>query len=200
MHSITKNIFTNNVNNPIFINKSGKMWFIVVKCGKKTHIFGKLFKISMKNLIGEYDCKVDAKGRFMFPVDLKKQLDDNFEKGFVINRNLHQKCLVLYPINEWEKLNAKLGKLNRLIKANDVFVRRFTGGATSLQADGTGRILLPKPLTNYAEIQSEIKVLGSNKLIEIWDKNNYNEFLNQEVDIETLANEVLGGLNFNDDE
>jgi MraZ protein len=157
-------------------------------------------KSSMKNLIGEYECKVDAKGRFMFPVDLKKQLDEVFEKGFVINRNLHQKCLVLYPIQEWEKLNAKLGKLNRLIKSNDVFVRRFTGGATSLQADGTGRILLPKPLSNYAEIQSEIKVLGSNKLIEIWDKNNYNEFLNQEVDIENLANEVLGGLNFNDDE
>lgn len=152
----------------------------------------------MPSLIGEYDCKVDAKGRFMFPIDLRKQMDALFEKGFVINRNLHQKCLVLYPINEWNKLNSKLSKLNRLIKANDVFVRRFTGGATNSEADTSGRILIPKALTQYAEIKSDIKVLGSNNVIEIWDKNLYDEFLSQDVNIEQLAQDVLGGLNFND--
>jgi MraZ protein len=127
----------------------------------------------MASLIGEFDCKVDAKGRFMFPVNLKKQLEATFEKGFVINRNLHQKCLVLYPIVEWEKLNKKLSKLNRLIKANDVFVRKFTGGATGCDPDNTGRILLPKALNDYADIKADIKVLGSNNVIEIWDKKMY---------------------------
>jgi MraZ protein len=154
----------------------------------------------MTSLIGEYDCKVDAKGRFMFPVDLRKQLESLFEKGFVINRNLHQKCLVLYPIAEWEKLNRKIAKLNRLIKANDVFVRKFTGGATSALADSTGRLLIPKALTDYAEIKSDLKVLGSNNVIEIWDKQLYESFLNQDVDIEKLAEDVLGGLNFSDGE
>ena len=152
----------------------------------------------MISLIGEYECKVDAKGRFMFPVNLKKQLEEVFEKGFVINRNLHQKCLVLYPINEWNKLNKKLSKLNRLIKANDVFVRKFTGGATTADADNTGRILLPKPLVEYASIVTDIKVLGSNNVIEIWDKKLYDTFLNQDLDIEKLAEDVLGNLNFND--
>lgn len=152
----------------------------------------------MTSLIGEFDCKVDAKGRFMFPVNLRKQLEEVFEKGFVINRNLHQKCLVLYPIAEWNKLNKKLSKLNRLIKANDVFVRKFTGGATAADADNTGRVLLPKPLSEYASITTDIKVLGSNNVIEIWDKKLYDDFLNQEVDIEKLAEDVLGGLNFND--
>ncbi len=154
----------------------------------------------MTSLIGEYDCKVDAKGRFMFPMDLRKQMESLFEKGFVINRNLHQKCLVLYPIQEWNKLNTKLSKLNRLIKANDVFVRKFTGGATSAEADGSGRILLPKALTQYADIKSDIKVLGSNNVIEIWDKALYEEFLNQDINIEQLAQDVLGGLNFNDND
>ncbi|MDZ4664243.1 MAG: division/cell wall cluster transcriptional repressor MraZ [Bacteroidota bacterium] len=154
----------------------------------------------MASLIGEYDCKVDAKGRFMFPVDLRKQMDSVFDKGFVINRNLHQKCLVLYPISEWNRLNNKLSKLNRLIKANDVFVRRFTGGATNSDADSSGRLLIPKSLTQHAEIKSDIKVLGSNNVIEIWDKALYEEFLNQDVNIEQLAQDVLGGLNFNDDE
>lgn len=154
----------------------------------------------MRSLIGEFDCKVDAKGRFMFPVNLRKQLDEVFEKGFVINRNLHQKCLVLYPLNQWEKLNRKLSTLNRLIKSNDVFVRKFTGGATNCEADGAGRILLPKALTDYAEIKSDIKILGSNNVIEIWDKNLYENFLNQEIDIEKLAEDVLGGINFNEEE
>jgi MraZ protein len=152
----------------------------------------------MISLIGEYDCKVDAKGRFMFPVNLRKQLDEVFEKGFVINRNLHQKCLVLYPIQEWNKLNKKLSKLNRLIKANDVFVRKFTGGATTADADTTGRVLLPKPLVEYASITTDIKVLGSNNVIEIWDKKLYDTFLTQDMDIEKLAEDVLGNLNFND--
>jgi len=152
----------------------------------------------MTGLIGEYDCKVDVKGRFMFPADLRKQFDAAFEKGFVINRNLHQKCLVLYPIAEWEILNKKFSKLNRLIKANDVFVRRFTGGATNVEADTTGRLLLPKSLSEYADISADLKVLGSNNVIELWDKKMYDDFLSQDINIEKLAEDVLGGLNFND--
>ena len=171
----------------------------MVKSGKNILIFARaLSNQAMTSLIGEYDCKVDAKGRFMFPVDLRKQLEALFEKGFVINRNLHQKCLVLYPMQEWERLNKKLSKLNRLIKANDVFVRKFTGGATNVAADNSGRILLPKSLSDYAGISSDLKVLGSNNVIELWDKTLYEEFLNQEIDIEQLAQDVLGGINFND--
>jgi len=70
--------------------------------------------MAINSLIGEFECKVDAKGRFMFPVNLKKQMAEAFDKGFVINRNLHQKCLALYPLEEWDKLNKKLSKLNRL--------------------------------------------------------------------------------------
>jgi MraZ protein len=153
----------------------------------------------MSSLIGEFDCKVDAKGRFMFPINLRKQLENSFDQGFVINRNLHQKCLVLYPIQEWNKLNKKLSKLNRLIKANDVFVRKFTGGATGADADNTGRVLLPKSLVDYAGISTDIKVLGSNNVIEIWDKKSYENFLSQDIDIEKLAQDVLGNLSFNDE-
>lgn len=171
----------------------------MVKSGKNILIFARTLPNQvMTSLIGEYDCKVDAKGRFMFPIDLRKQLETLFEKGFVINRNLHQKCLVLYPINEWDRLNKKLSKLNRLIKANDVFVRKFTGGATNVEADNSGRILLPKSLTDYAGISADLKVLGSNNVIELWDKTLYEEFLNQDIDIEKLAQDVLGGINFNE--
>ncbi|MDI1356262.1 MAG: division/cell wall cluster transcriptional repressor MraZ [bacterium] len=189
----------NTVHKLCFFNNSGKKWGKVVKSGKSLLIFAQILYLPvMTGLIGEYDCKVDAKGRFMFPIDLRKQLEALFEKGFVINRNLHQKCLVLYPMSEWEKLNKKLSKLNRLIKANDVFVRKFTGGATNVEADNSGRLLLPKSLGEYADIKSDLKVLGSNNVIEIWDKTMYEDFLSQDINIEKLAEDVLGGINFND--
>ena len=80
-----------------------------------------------------------------------------------------------------------------------MFVRKFTGGATACDADNTGRILIPKALNEYADIKADIKVLGSNNVIEIWDKKLYDEFLNQDINIEKLAEDVLGGLDFNDD-
>ncbi|MCC7051197.1 MAG: division/cell wall cluster transcriptional repressor MraZ [Bacteroidia bacterium] len=153
----------------------------------------------MTALTGEYDCKVDAKGRLMFPVALKKKFGQTFEKGFVINRNLHQKSLVLYSIDEWNKLNKKLNKLNRLIKDNDVFVRKVTGGATEVEADSTGRILLPKALMDYAVIDSDVKVLGSSNIVEIWSKKMYSNFLNQKIDMAALAEKVMGGIDFTDD-
>ena len=147
-------------------------------------------------LIGEYDCKLDAKGRFMFPAPLRKQVGSAFEKGFVVNRNLHQKCLVLYTIEGWNQLNVKLSKLNRLIKQDDILVRRVTGGATPVEPDSAGRLLIPKSLSEYAHLMDEIKVVGSNDVIEIWDKKAYDDFMNAEFDMEKLATDVLERLDF----
>ena len=150
----------------------------------------------MLNLIGEYECKVDAKGRFMFPTALKKQFGEAFDKGFVINRNLHQKCLVLYSQDEWQKLNKRLNKLNRLLPKVDAFVRRVLGGATGAEADSTGRVLIPKPLSEYAHLGTDIKVLGSGNIVEIWDKKSYENFMSLDINMEELAEDVMGNLNF----
>jgi MraZ protein len=172
----------------------------VVKSGKNLlFLQHRNNKMAISSLIGEFECKVDAKGRFMFPIAMKKQMAAAFEKGFVINRSLYQKCLSLYPMAEWEKQNKRLGKLNRLKKDVDVFIRRVTGGATFCEADNTGRILLPKSLTEYADIKSDIKILGSNNIIEIWDKKLYETFLSQDIDIAKLADDVFDGIDFNDD-
>jgi MraZ protein len=149
------------------------------------------------SLIGEFECKVDSKFRFMFPVSLRKQLGEAFDRGFVVNRNLHQKCLVVYTLDEWARMNKKLTKLNRLIKTNDILVRKIVGGATSMEADSTGRVLLPRILAEHADIKTDIKVLGSNNLIEIWDKKAYEDFMTQDVNIEKLAEDAFGNIDFN---
>lgn len=155
----------------------------------------------MINLLGEYDCKLDAKGRLMLPSGLKKQLVKVLDAGFVINRNLHQHCLVMYPMSEWQTLSGKLKKLNRLVKKNDVIVRKVMGGATPVEPDSTGRILLPRALVEHAKLETELKVIGSNNTVEIWSKSEYEAFMNDEnLDMEALAEDVFGSMNDNDNE
>ncbi len=148
----------------------------------------------MFNLLGEYDCKLDPKGRLMLPVDLRKQLGDEMAKGgFVLNRDIFEKCLVLYPISEWNKVSAQVAGLNRFIKKNAVFIRRFNNGATPVELDATGRLLLPKPLAEYAELDKDIKLCGNGERIEIWSKSAYEAMLNEDIDFGSLSEEVMGG-------
>lgn len=150
----------------------------------------------MFNLLGEYDCKLDPKGRMMLPVDLRKQLGDQAGKeGFVLNRDIFEKCLVLYPMAEWKKVSAQVSSLNRFVKDNAVFIRRFNNGATPMELDAAGRLLLSKPLAEYAGIDKDVKVIGNGERIEIWSKAAYDAMLNEDIDIGSLSEKVMGGMN-----
>ncbi|MCH2213780.1 MAG: division/cell wall cluster transcriptional repressor MraZ [Flavobacteriales bacterium] len=146
----------------------------------------------MLNLLGEYDCKLDAKGRLMFPAALKRQLEDVLHEGFVINRDLFEKCLVLYPRGEWNTVSRQLDGLNRFIKKNVSFIRRFNNGATPVTLDGTGRLLVPMALAAYADFEKEVKLMGNGDRIEIWSKLHYEQMLNEDIDMGALSEEVMG--------
>ena len=72
----------------------------------------------MSNIIGTYECKVDVKGRFMFPVAFKNQLEKMLPDGFVIKRSIFRKCLELYPLAEWDLESKRINNLNRFRKKN----------------------------------------------------------------------------------
>jgi len=153
----------------------------------------------MLNLLGEYDCKLDAKGRLMFPAPLKRQLEDVLHEGFVINRDLFANCLVLYPAQQWAEVSGQLGKLNRFIEKNVRFIRRFNNGATPVTLDGTGRLLVPGALAKYADLTKEVKLMGNGDRIEIWSKSRYDEMLNEDIDMGALSEEVMGGRDTKDE-
>ncbi|OEK07388.1 division/cell wall cluster transcriptional repressor MraZ [Flavivirga aquatica] len=147
----------------------------------------------MSSLTGTYDCKVDAKGRLMMPVVIKKQLSSVLEEGFVLRRSVFQKCLELYPMAEWQILMGKMNKLNKFKKKNNDFIRRFTAGAKMVEVDVNGRLLIPKDLTVFANISKNIVVASAINIIEIWDKDLYEEVINDTaVDFADLAEEVMG--------
>ncbi|RMF24105.1 MAG: division/cell wall cluster transcriptional repressor MraZ, partial [Bacteroidetes bacterium] len=104
-------------------------------------------------MIGEYPCKVDAKGRVRLPNGLLKGL--GAVKGesveFVINRGL-EKCLVLYPLDSWEQYSGKVASLNGFKSEYRAFQRYFFQGAFSLSLDAMERINIPKSLMEWAGI------------------------------------------------
>ena len=147
----------------------------------------------MDLLTGTYDCKVDAKGRLMMPSPLKKQLASVLEGGFVLRRSVFQKCLELYPMSEWQMLMQKMNKLNRFNKKNNDFIRRFTAGVKMVEVDVNGRLLIPKDLTVFANISKDIVVASAINIIEIWDKNLYEQAIDDAaIDFADLAEEVMG--------
>jgi len=147
----------------------------------------------MTNFIGEFDCKLDAKGRLMLPSSLRKQLDPAAEESFVMNRGF-EKCLVLYPKNDWKYISEEVNKLNQYVKKNREFIRYFYRGASELGLDGTGRLLFPKRLMDYAGIKKEVVLFAHGNRIEVWDKDAYDNLLTDEPDeFASLAEEVMGG-------
>jgi MraZ protein len=144
-------------------------------------------------LIGTYECKIDVKGRLLIPIALKKQIADSISQGFVLKRAVFQQCLELYPLQEWEDLISKVNKLNRFKKKNNDFIRRFTAGLKFIELDNTGRLLIPKELTEFANIKREIVLSSSVNIIEIWDKSEYEKTIDDsKSDFAQLAEEVMG--------
>ena len=147
----------------------------------------------MINLIGTYECKSDAKGRLMFSSAFKKQLSYVLQEGFVVKRAVFQPCLELYPMKEWSLMMEKINKLNKFKKKNNDFIRRFTAGVKIVELDASGRILIPKNLFEFAGIKKQVVMASSVNIIEIWDKEKYENAINDAADdFADLAEEVMG--------
>lgn len=148
----------------------------------------------MIQFLGEYNCKIDDKGRLRMPAPLLKQLEGMVEEGFVLNRGF-EKCLVLYPKRAWTNITEEIQKLNIYVKQNRDFVRYFFRGATEMEIDSSQRLLLPKSLADYAAVDKEVILFAYFDRIEIWSKEQYDGLLDDEPnDFAALAEEVMGKI------
>ncbi|MCD8741794.1 division/cell wall cluster transcriptional repressor MraZ [Mucilaginibacter roseus] len=154
----------------------------------------------MSFLLGEYDCKLDAKGRLMIPSDLKKQLPGVEGEGLVILRGF-EKQLTIYTKTEWENTVNDLSKLNQYDRKSRDFVRFFTRGAMGLSLDAAGRVLLPKALLDYAGIGNEVIVACQLNKIELWAPAAYDDLMNSiPDDFAAMAEQVMGSAGRRDNE
>ena len=127
----------------------------------------------MIGFLGEYEATVDAKGRFLLPAGFKKQLTEG-ENRFIISRGF-EKCLTLYPMKSWEPIMNKINQLNDFDPKVREFRRQFLGGATEIELDAAGRLLLPPTLKEFAGLSKDIILVAALDKIEIWDAGKYKQ-------------------------
>nr|WP_317173204.1 division/cell wall cluster transcriptional repressor MraZ [Maribacter aquimaris] len=145
-----------------------------------------------------YYCKADAKGRLMLPSALKNRLLPVLKDGFVLKRSVSGACLELWPMSQWDEMMLKIKKLNRFVKKNNDFIRIFMAGVKEVEIDNAGRLLIPKNLMSIAGIVKEIALSPSVDIIEIWDKDSYEQAIEiTDEEFEVLAEDVMGGLGEN---
>ena|ERR1700730_16538782 len=147
----------------------------------------------MIGFLGEYEATLDPKGRFLLPVGFKKQLPGEGGNQFVINRGF-EKCLSLYPMISWEPIYEKISKLNDFDHKVREFRRYFLNGATHLDLDTAGRLLIPPNLKEHAGLEKDIVLVAAVNKIEIWDKGKYQQFFESfsPETFSTLAEQVMG--------
>ncbi len=146
----------------------------------------------MIKFIGEYESTIDAKGRFLLPSGYKKQMPENETPTFVINRGF-EACLTLYPTQSWDPLFTQISELNDFDPRVREFRRQFMNGATLVEPDSAGRILIPKNLMKHASLDKDIVLVSAINKIEIWDKDTYSKFFDSfsPESFSALANEVM---------
>jgi len=123
--------------------------------------------------IGEYQHSIDIKKRLAIPAKFRKGLD---EKA-VITKGI-EKCLVIYPVNEWEDIAAKMGNLPLSQKEARSFGRMLLAGASEIDFDKLGRALIPSYLKEYAGLEKDVTVIGLHNRIEVWDTKTWNDYKN----------------------
>jgi MraZ protein len=150
----------------------------------------------MTGFLGEFEATLDPKGRFLLPSGIKKQLSESEDNRFVINRGF-EKCLSLYPLKNWEPLFADISKLNDFDPKVREFRRYFLNGATFVEPDSAGRLLIPPNLKEHAGLQKDIVLVSALNKIEIWDSNKYKELFDSYSPeaFSNLAKEVMAKSN-----
>ena len=133
------------------------------------------------------------------PSGLRKQLPDDQQSDFVINRGL-DKCLVLWPMSVWERESKKIRSLNAYDPKKRAFQRMFFSGAREVSLDGSGRVLLTSFLIEYAGLGKEIVLEAQSDRVEIWDKDAFEGWMDEPgFDFGKLAEEVMGSMQSEDE-
>ena len=134
--------------------------------------------------MSEYNHTIDAKGRLIIPVKYR----DGLGETFVVTRGIDG-CLFFYTENEWQAIMNKLNELRMTNKKAREFTRFLLGGATEVELDSQGRILVPAFLREYADLEKEVILVGMGNHIEVWSKVKYEQVMS-DTNIEEIAEEL----------
>lgn len=122
--------------------------------------------------LGEHEHSLDAKGRVILPSKFRPR----FSEGCVLVKG-QERCLYLFPKDEWERISAQLGEERVTSEKRRTFLRLFFAGASEDVPDGQGRVAIPEPLRRYASLERDVTVIGAGRRVEVWDRRAWQAFL-----------------------
>ena len=130
----------------------------------------------MDNLFkGIHNINLDSKGRLGIPSTYRDHIMGLLKGSMVITIDTEEKCLLLYPSGIWSKIQSKINDLPSYNKNSTRIQRLLIGHAEDIDVDSSGRILISRPLREYASLTKKIILIGQGDKFEIWDQNSWNE-------------------------
>ncbi len=122
---------------------------------------------------GNNPINLDAKGRMAIPARYRDALLDQCQGQLVATIDIQDKCLFIYPLPEWERIEAQISSLPTFNPSTRRLQRLLIGHARELELDGSGRVLIPPELRSYAEIDKKTMLVGQGRRLELWDLDNW---------------------------
>ena len=142
---------------------------------------------------GNIDAKTDQKGRVFLPAAFRRILMANSVEGLVLRRDVFQQCLVLYPLEVWNQMVDSITQhTNPFDRRGRENLRRFVADSESISMDSDGRILIPRRYLQAAGIEQEVRFIGMDNTIEIWNRQAADNLLS---DPEGFADSIEGMMN-----
>ena len=138
---------------------------------------------------------LDAKGRLAIPAKFRERLAVLCGGHMVVTIDTEERSLLIYPVNEWEEIEAKITSLPTFDPRARRIQRLLVGHATDVEIDGSGRILLPAALREYAGLEKETVLIGQGKKLELWSRASWegtrDEYLEQVNDESQLSEQIM---------
>lgn len=140
---------------------------------------------------GVTELNLDAKGRMAMPARYRERLLERCEGHIVVTIDTDERCLLLYPLPEWEVIERKLDALPSFNAQARRVQRLLMGHASDVELDGNGRLLLPPPLRQYAGLDKRVVLIGQGKKFELWDEGLWSQKRDEWLAEETPDDEGL---------
>ena len=142
-------------------------------------------------ITGEYECKLDAKGRLVLPSRLKASLPESSSTELYLVKGF-EPCLLLYPLVEYKKIFSRIAGLNEFNVEYRRLQRNFFRGSASVELDNAGRFLIPKSMLIHATLERECVLVGMGNRMEIWNPGKYEDYLIKDPqELSALAEKYL---------
>ena len=132
----------------------------------------------MIQFLGNIEAKIDTKARVFIPAAFRKSLLSSSQTSLILRKDIFQNCLVLYPQETWDaEIQQLRSRLSRWDKSQQQLLRQFVIDAEQLEMDSNGRILIPRRYLEMVNITTEVRFIGVDNTIEIWNKEALEETL-----------------------